>query len=298
MKLQDFKAQLTRELRASCEAKAWNYDNNKHRGMAFEDWCLNLLSERYPAAENDPDQRIIRGDDFEIDLWFEAKETEEIYLLQCKHEKIAASDPIEETAVKSFFHTFDLLKDKNYLRQRKTRNPKILELYNEFQYWLEKNFTVHFVFISTGKTHEKLDALVEKHNKSSNGLNVTFAVWDLNALKEEYVSIKSVEEQYPDDVVLTIAEGHYLTLGGKLDNMTFALRGTVLQDLIHQHGDRLFNWNIRHYLGRKGQVNAGMAETLEKEPDNFFYFNNGISALCEHLISTRAQTSCTSKSFR
>jgi hypothetical protein len=100
MKLNDFKDELRSSLERICKRKSWSVDNNKQRGMAFEDWCFDLLGQRYPAAENDPEESIIRTDDSEIDIVFESKETEEIYLLQCKHPKIAANDPIPETEVK------------------------------------------------------------------------------------------------------------------------------------------------------------------------------------------------------
>ena len=115
MKPEDFKRELRSSLEAICAEKRWSFDNQKQRGMAFEDWCFNLFSERYPAAENDPNESIIRGDDAGIDVVFESKETEEIYILQCKHPKIAASDPIPEEEIKSFFLNYALLKDKQYL---------------------------------------------------------------------------------------------------------------------------------------------------------------------------------------
>jgi len=42
----------------------------------------------------------------------------------------------------------------------------------------------------------------------------------------------------------------------------------------------LFDFNIRNYLGSKGK-NKKIKETAEKSPDNFYYFNNGVSAVCE-----------------
>ena len=100
MKIQDFKNELRSQLQKICTDKAWEYNNNKLRGMAFEDWCYDLFHERYPATDMDAEQSIIRGDDMEIDIWFESKETEEIYLVQAKHPKPAASDPIDEGEVK------------------------------------------------------------------------------------------------------------------------------------------------------------------------------------------------------
>jgi hypothetical protein len=131
MKIEEFKRELRSGLENICSRKKWNFENSKQRGMAFEDWCFNLFCERYPAAENSPDECIIRGDDAGVDIFFESKETEEIYILQCKHPKIAASDPIPEEEVKSFFSNYKLLSDKQYLANRKTTNPKIEELAQE-----------------------------------------------------------------------------------------------------------------------------------------------------------------------
>jgi hypothetical protein len=127
MKIQDFKAELRRNPDQHCKAKGWNFDNAKQRGMAFENWCFELFAERYPGAENDPEECIIRGDDAGIDVVFDSKETGEIYILQCKHPKIAASDPIPENEVKAFFSNYELLKDRIYLANRNTRNPKVQE---------------------------------------------------------------------------------------------------------------------------------------------------------------------------
>jgi AIPR protein len=169
------------------------------------------------------------------------------------------------------------------LDRRKTYNPKIQELAVEFDYWRKQNFVTHFIFASSGRATEKTDALVEKFNRDHQNQNVKFDVWDIANLKYEYVSVKSVEEQYPSEVNFVLAEGHYLVPDGTHENITFALRGTTIQELALKYKDSLFNWNIRRFLGKKGEVNVGLVETIEKEPANFFYYNNGVSALCEEF---------------
>src|SRR5262249_36221870 len=62
---------------------------------------------------------------------------------------------------------------------------------------------------------------------------------------------------------------------------TFAVSGAALKQVALEHKESLFNWNIRRFLGKKGEVNAGLTETLNKEPNHFYYYNNGISALCD-----------------
>ncbi|UQS22027.1 AIPR family protein [Amycolatopsis thermalba] len=46
------------------------------------------------------------------------------------------------------------------------------------------------------------------------------------------------------------------------------------------HGSNLFNLNIRNPLGRTA-INNELIDTLLQEPGHFWYFNNGITVLCE-----------------
>jgi hypothetical protein len=224
MKIEEFKQSLRSSLQEACAHNNWNFDNAKQRGMAFEDWCFRLLSDRYPAADNEAEQCIVRGDDAGMDIFFESKETEEIYILQCKHPKIAASDPIPEHEIKSFFSNYELLRDNKYFKQRETKNPKILELAAEFEYWIKQGYLIHFIFVSTGVADQKVAALVEKFNGAKHKANVKFDVWDISGLRDEYVSVQSIEEKYPDNVVLTLASGHFMQPDGSLSNLTFGER--------------------------------------------------------------------------
>lgn len=49
-----------------------------------------------------------------------------------------------------------------------------------------------------------------------------------------------------------------------------------------QHHPRLFAPNIRAFLGTT-EINQGIIDTLATEPENFWYFNNGITALCSTI---------------
>jgi AIPR protein len=52
-------------------------------------------------------------------------------------------------------------------------------------------------------------------------------------------------------------------------------------DMYSTAGIRLFARNVRGFLGAKKQVNKGMSETIEEEPWNFWYYNNGITIVCD-----------------
>jgi hypothetical protein len=55
--------------------------------------------------------------------------------------------------------------------------------------------------------------------------------------------------------------------------------------LMRLHGDRLLERNIRRYLGLHGnRVNEGIQATLRSsQPENFYFFNNGLTIICDHF---------------
>lgn len=55
-----------------------------------------------------------------------------------------------------------------------------------------------------------------------------------------------------------------------------------LAALAETHGTRLFQRNIRHYLGTFG-VNAAIANTVQATPGDLFYLNNGITIVAEEI---------------
>jgi len=48
------------------------------------------------------------------------------------------------------------------------------------------------------------------------------------------------------------------------------------------HSDRLFSSNIRFFL-KDSDVNEGIFDTIKREPERFWYYNNGITALCSSI---------------
>jgi hypothetical protein len=65
-----------------------------------------------------------------------------------------------------------------------------------------------------------------------------------------------------------------------------AWQGTVaVRDVARwyaEHGNALYEQNVRNALGLT-RINSGIKETLLGEPENFWYFNNGITVLCNRI---------------
>jgi len=69
---------------------------------------------------------------------------------------------------------------------------------------------------------------------------------------------------------------------GDMLSAVLAVNSNELIDLFNSTGSDLFSMNIRNPLGNVGK-NKKIRETAESEPENFFFYNNGISAICTNL---------------
>lgn len=69
--------------------------------------------------------------------------------------------------------------------------------------------------------------------------------------------------------------------GNEIDSWVFPMRGDAIAEIFELGNVRLFARNIRGFLGGDTSVNKGMSETLSREPERFFYYNNGITLLCD-----------------
>jgi hypothetical protein len=63
------------------------------------------------------------------------------------------------------------------------------------------------------------------------------------------------------------------------------MSGRDLADLYEKTGDRLFARNIRGFLGDSA-INQGMVATLKTDPHHFWYFNNGVTIVCDSARTT------------
>ena len=71
------------------------------------------------------------------------------------------------------------------------------------------------------------------------------------------------------------------------------IKGSTLAGWHKTYGNRLFDRNIRFYKGHT-DVNDGMKKAVQEAPEDFFYFNNGVKALCSK-ISRKAANSTDNK---
>ena len=69
----------------------------------------------------------------------------------------------------------------------------------------------------------------------------------------------------------------------KIDSYIFTMNAKDVGDMYSQAGDRLFARNIRGYLGADTKINKSMTNTVEEDPHSFWYFNNGVTIVCDKV---------------
>ncbi|NPA44932.1 MAG: hypothetical protein GXO49_05300 [Chlorobi bacterium] len=99
---------------------------------------------------------------------------------------------------------------------------------------------------------------------------------------EKLYTIKQAAIAVTDKIILNqeiIFEEH----GPNWSAGIVSVSGKWLKDLFSNYGDSLFSANYRNFLGisKRGRkkINYGIKTTAEKEPENFWAFNNGITIL-------------------
>ena len=164
---------------------------------------------------------------------------------------------------------FDQFNDKI-----KNRKDEIESVLNDYK------VTVHIVNASTGQpiagdSKKTIDDFLAELNTPT---EIAY-FHDFNLKQVEDGLISSVEGDPIDvDVVLTewgMIEAPYKAVYGLMS-------GTDLVEWWKTKGKRLFSDNIRSFLGAS-EVNENIADTIENYPENFVYFNNGITILCKSL---------------
>lgn len=70
--------------------------------------------------------------------------------------------------------------------------------------------------------------------------------------------------------------------GAPYESFYGQISGSVIGQLLQRYGSRLFAPNLRVFMGGTS-VNQDITTTALTDPEKFWYFNNGITALCESI---------------
>jgi hypothetical protein len=154
---------------------------------------------------------------------------------------------------------------------------------------LKQEYELQLYFVTTGKASGALKEEAQKFVKNIRECKAAFEFIDGNrvlALLDYYlrdvappVAALDLEMEAGNGVEV---KGIFHRFDRNLDieSWVFSMKGSEVAKMYEEAGPRLFALNIRGYQGDT-DINEGMEDTLEKNPAYFWYYNNGLTIICD-----------------
>jgi len=258
----------------------WNYANNAQRGYCFQIWVSKLFSDIYPGIDTEPDESITYSRDLTADLVLEDSAQKVLRIVQCKFAGLSKRRNINETEVNDFFHRHEHFMERRWVR--KHGSDRTFDLLGDYAEKFKDGYGINYYFVSTAHSTDRIIELAKTCAQSyaNQDLNIACEVIDFSILKELYVQSLSLQEVIPERVILHLPEGKFFMKEEPHPTVIGSIKGNALVNLFKEHKESLFTYNIRGYLGARGTINKEIKQTIKDRPTEFFYFNNGISAIC------------------
>ena len=218
--------------------------------------------------------------DMGIDAIYNDTVQKKLVLVQSKWRKDGTGSVSQEEA-----HTFAEGINRIINLELSGCNKKIAAKQSEIDAAIrDMDYQIESIFCHTGSQGmstyalRPIDDLLGKANITGANELLTFSEVKLQEIHEFLANGQNGDNITLNDVVLTN--------WGMVDTPFKAYYGSISVSAIgewyNQYGNRLFAKNIRYYKGST-EVNQGIKDVLKNEPDNFFYYNNGIKLLCKKI---------------
>jgi hypothetical protein len=285
---------------AHLSARVDHYENTyalQRKGQAFLMWYAveSLGLEPDDAFEA---VSVEGGNDKGIDFFHIDQDHQRIILAQGKYQA-NGKYKAKQGELYELLHAPDWLKDPPALE--KEGRPDLADDAEEFMEAIDNGFGVEFIYAYCGPRHKETIDVANKFNEDEgeSSPSVFARIAGLPELLGEYR--ERVEETRIAEAVIRVPVGTSFEVTGTFGrSLVVSIPGTELKQLYETHSERLFDRNIRLFLGtRKGGVNAGMQDTLAsaQERRNFWSYNNGITLVCDSFDIDSDSGDLTLKNF-
>ena len=288
--MSDFKNQIDQDIKEYQSRLKYVSNINKDE-WAFNYWVLDKL---FYEDEELIEEKIIDYNDMSIDCYEIYEDTKDIYLIQNKYYNDNTKITAEYVKNDFLLRGINALKNGTYKRSSELQKA-FTRLKND------PEFTVRLQLFVTNDCHNEE---AEKYIREFNAKNKKCIanIFYLNDIKKRYYD--EIEEIHTHITVKveSVVKGTILNINNdayKLENVLdarYVLTPVVsIYRLYRESLEKqypIFDKNIREYLGNKG-INKGIYNTLQDENDrkNFFYYNNGITIICDSMTKIETQPS-------
>lgn len=253
-----------------------NYPND---GQRFVAWYLRNIHNLDTIEAKDC---ITDGaGDKQIDAVYIDNDACMIYIIQGK---FYSGDTVDAEPLREVLSSWIQIKDLQKLQGN--ANEKIRIKINELSTALEDDYEICFELITTSELTESAKAdlqIFQKEISEDTTFNANLVLVDNDTLKFKYDEALNKNRPYINHE-FKIESAKCMEI--MIDRTKAVIAAIPLKECIKIPGIKdgsLFRKNVRQSLGTSNKVNKGIASTLKKDSEDFFFLHNGITAICSHI---------------
>lgn len=265
---------------------------DRERNFYTKALAAYFLTQEAGASEDDAiNASIDGGQDHGIDSVY-VDSTQTVWLIQSKY-KDSGKGEVDLAEVNKFVDGVKDLTKQKYERFNEYLQKKIPALSSAFDSGVAK---VKAVLTYTGGALGDDKRRVMSDLETA--LNQPAAPYFLRFINFGLGSFHRIqlEEHLPSPITAEATLENYGHISAPYLCYFGSITGAQLKSLKANYGEKLFDANIRHFQGNT-VVNQDISETIKTDPEHFFYFNNGVTFICDSIrpIGPRDDTRSTGK---
>lgn len=254
-------------------------DNYPNDGQRFVAWYLRNIHNLDIIEAKDC---ITDGaGDKQIDAVYIDNDASVIYIIQGK---FYSGDTVNAEPLREVLSSWIQIKDLQKLQEN--ANEKLKIKINEISTALEDDYEICFELIITSELTDSAKndlATFQKEISEDTAFSANLVLVDNETLKFKYDEALNKSRPYINhEFNIDTSKCMEIMIGG-----TKAVIAAIpLKECIRIPGIKdgsLFRKNVRQSLGTSNKVNKGIAATLKKDPEDFFFLHNGITAICSQI---------------
>jgi hypothetical protein len=225
---------------------------------------------------------ILRADDLGVDLVLEDETNKQIIIAQCAYRN--PKNEVPEDKARSFFSSLDALRSQDFIERG---GEQVQALLANLDQKLHDGYTVGLRFVTNLGVPEghrvRLAAAAQQKAYEDAGFAVVCEVIDKLALADLEGQIRAMRTGFLDTVEFKLQSSQFISFDSPRHTLMGRVSGNELRNLWKRYGPRLFNLNIRQPMAADRGINKEIRDTANASPAEFFYYNNGVSAICSNF---------------
>lgn len=226
------------------------------------------------GAKDIQDGFVDGANDGGIDFIHSSDET--LFLIQGKSQSTMSGEELQNVFDK-MYRTVKAFDDGKYDSFNKTLKSVYLNSRDN----LPDNANTSFVLFTNAIINSEVLQKFYKNAENSHLKDFDIKVYDGNMIEVKSHTNDMENEFVEYDKIMIEKANNCLEYGD--NGVIVNIMASSLKDIFHKHQQNgLFNYNLREHISQKN-VDSGIDNSIKKEPEYFWFYNNGVTFACEEF---------------